>query len=1215
MKIMAEVKEIGKRTGVDGLISADRVFGLLERDFLSRDIQEKVAKALSPTTPPNLDAHRTLLRLARTRENLIRIVTTNFDRLFDACRPNLPTYAPPALPEPSRATDFNGVVYLHGQINAESNGARGDGLVLSSSEFGRAYLSDGWATTFVRGILDRYFVVFIGYSADDPPIQYLLEALSKASGPMEGVYAFQAGDSNYANSRWRHKGVTAIPYDDANNHAALWDTLDAWAIRSDDPEAWTSKVVEQARSGPEIMQPHERGQVAHVVSTIDGLRKFSEGDCPPPATWLCVFDSYRRYAKPGKQGSFSEERPFVDPFDLYSLDSDPVPDKIDPEDHYAKREVPNEAWDAFALNKLDRTGLRDDNIVSLRGHRSQQLPPLSSRQSQFGAWIGKVSQQPEAVWWAARQKALHPDIRNQITWQLERGNAKSPAAVRQAWRYLFDFWSEDGDELHRSWYALASEIAKNGWSEIVLRRFGEIGRPYIEVKESFWSGPVPNVKNYFGLRDLVNLDVEYPALPQGVTLPDEWLVRAVVTLRRNLEVALDLEAEIGGYGLSNIVPIAPDADASGDSYERNRGLSDWILYFIAQFKRLVLADSKAARAEVLKWPNEDPTIFARLKIWTLTQSALVGSQQFGAVLEELPDEAFWDSHHSRDLLLALAARWKELDADTRRRIEQRILDGPLQWTNEEDDRFNERKAWTSANRLTWLHDQGCSLQLDLEKTIEELRKATPSWKPEYAKTAVRSLEGRGGWIRTDTEHAALLDEPLGTVLVRAKELSGRQGVEFVQHEPFSGLSQEHPVRAFAVLRLAAKNGEFPEWAWTAFLNAERRKNDRARFTAFIGEQLSRFTPEELSSIIRAAADWVEKSVKVLATEYRDTFSRLMSKATEALSLQAPGSSSAMVRGNREADWTMEAINSPTGSLAEALFDDPQIDGLTEWKRLPAGWSRHLEALLALPDDLRRHVLVILAHRLSWLFYVDPTWTRANILSVLSSDDREDQDALWAGFLWGGNAQGRELFLILKPHMLRMAKTEGWERRGHAETLTGLLLSAWALTEEDTGERWVTNEELRDVLLNSNDEWRSRVVWQAEHWARENREKWTPLLLDLLGNVWPRQIAAKSGLVSARLCDIAFSDQEHFPEMAAIILPLLTKIDQGHLMLPNLRRSKDNIADLYPSETLALLHAVLPENVGAWPYGIDSTLERIGEADHALDRDERLIELKRRWNAR
>ena len=93
VKILAEAREIEARTGVPGLISADRVFGLLERDFLERDIESAVAQALDPKKVKDFDpekgvdlsAHELLLDLATTKDGVTKLVTTNFDRLFDDC--------------------------------------------------------------------------------------------------------------------------------------------------------------------------------------------------------------------------------------------------------------------------------------------------------------------------------------------------------------------------------------------------------------------------------------------------------------------------------------------------------------------------------------------------------------------------------------------------------------------------------------------------------------------------------------------------------------------------------------------------------------------------------------------------------------------------------------------------------------------------------------------------------------------------------------------------------------------------------------------------------------------------------------------------------------------------------------------------------------------------------------------------------------------------
>ena len=104
--------------------------------------------------------------------------------------------------------------------------------MVSSADFGRAYLSDGWATRFIQSLLSRYQIVFIGYTAEDPPVQYLLEALNLQPGTRNRLYAFQDGESEAAKALWTHKGVEPITFDSANGFGPLWDTLDAWAART-----------------------------------------------------------------------------------------------------------------------------------------------------------------------------------------------------------------------------------------------------------------------------------------------------------------------------------------------------------------------------------------------------------------------------------------------------------------------------------------------------------------------------------------------------------------------------------------------------------------------------------------------------------------------------------------------------------------------------------------------------------------------------------------------------------------------------------------------------------------------------------------------------------------------------------------------------------------------------------------------------------------------
>ncbi len=75
-KVLKKAKELEEELDVTGLISADRVFSLLERDLIPADIQSAVAKCLAPPTDVNRSAHKLLLRLARTPSGKIQIVTT-----------------------------------------------------------------------------------------------------------------------------------------------------------------------------------------------------------------------------------------------------------------------------------------------------------------------------------------------------------------------------------------------------------------------------------------------------------------------------------------------------------------------------------------------------------------------------------------------------------------------------------------------------------------------------------------------------------------------------------------------------------------------------------------------------------------------------------------------------------------------------------------------------------------------------------------------------------------------------------------------------------------------------------------------------------------------------------------------------------------------------------------------------------------------------------
>ncbi len=125
-----------------------------------------VGKILTNPASKPTSLHTDLLRLFRSGD-AIRLVTTNFDPHFStAARLTFPDSEPceihyaPALP---LGDSFTGIVYLHGGVDKPF-----ERLVLTDADFGRAYLTEGWARVFLQKLFERYTVLFVGYSHNDP---------------------------------------------------------------------------------------------------------------------------------------------------------------------------------------------------------------------------------------------------------------------------------------------------------------------------------------------------------------------------------------------------------------------------------------------------------------------------------------------------------------------------------------------------------------------------------------------------------------------------------------------------------------------------------------------------------------------------------------------------------------------------------------------------------------------------------------------------------------------------------------------------------------------------------------------------------------------------------------------------------------------------------------------------------------------------------------
>lgn len=217
----------------------DVVLGMLERRLDEKtsgnsQVRREVARRLrrGEATPANI--HRTLMRLA-DRGGATTIVTTNFDLLLEAARQRgsrIETYALGSIPRPTRQTEFSGVLHIHGALDRDAN--RFSELVLSDQDFGEFYLRRRVVPDFIYDAARLFHLVLVGYSANDPPMRYLLNAVAADGSRFDDLkerFTF-FGTHNpdpVALEDWKARGITPIHYDAANNHEGLQSTLDRWA--------------------------------------------------------------------------------------------------------------------------------------------------------------------------------------------------------------------------------------------------------------------------------------------------------------------------------------------------------------------------------------------------------------------------------------------------------------------------------------------------------------------------------------------------------------------------------------------------------------------------------------------------------------------------------------------------------------------------------------------------------------------------------------------------------------------------------------------------------------------------------------------------------------------------------------------------------------------------------------------------------------------------
>jgi hypothetical protein len=221
----------------------DVVLGMLERRMEGQSgaksrVRQAVASELRAPGVRPAPIHRALMRLA-DRGGAVTIVTTNFELLLEDAakrlRPAVQTYALGGIPRPGRSDDFTGVLHIHGALDRDP--ARTSDLIVTDQDFGEFYLRRRVVPDFIYDAARLFNLVLVGYSANDPPMRYLLNAVAADVMRFDDLkerftFVGTSAPDPVGLEDWKGRGITPIPYDAANGHSALLDTLERWAALS-----------------------------------------------------------------------------------------------------------------------------------------------------------------------------------------------------------------------------------------------------------------------------------------------------------------------------------------------------------------------------------------------------------------------------------------------------------------------------------------------------------------------------------------------------------------------------------------------------------------------------------------------------------------------------------------------------------------------------------------------------------------------------------------------------------------------------------------------------------------------------------------------------------------------------------------------------------------------------------------------------------------------
>ena len=1170
----------------------DEALGILENadegGYGPKLVRAKVAQRLTKR-PRTLRNHLTLVRLAELEKASGRLVTTNFDLLFEKAylkhrRKEKSKFEPrrqyaPMLP-PAKPDTFQGLVYLHGALKGWPDDKQ---LVLSTADFGAAYMLEGWALRFVVELFRHFHVVFVGYSLEDPTMRYLVSALAAAreANPQQfkPPFAFASFDANNGAiarekvvREWRLAGITAIPFDRSGKYKQLWTSLKVWG--DDHRQGVSGRRQKVAKFGQSPPLPGEGDstvrELAWALKDAEVARYFAglEGDRCPKSGWI----------KPlAKQG-------------LFGLPVDP----------------------------------RDDAHVSgaaLVSARLNDHLPMHPATEQLGRWVVRYLGTEDAINWVLRQGGvLHVEFRRQVEMALRRKEENSIApAAQKLWRVLTEFGyahavsEKNGSNLFANFSNPRLAPNESYGMRIFLDRLRPI--PVFAVK--------PDYSRRNGVRDVerasdwYDINVELVGIRGNHEIENfkrrsvDWngaLAEMAESLTTRLSEAMDWWQEFGWDSVD--MERTHLEYRSISPHEQNDNAPTWtqLIELARDSRDALLQREKFDFAERLerRWQALPYPVFQRLALNAATEPS---GERVCLGIEVLLDgarPALWNLHVLRETLRFLRKCGGNFDPGQLARVTESILEGPPKGTRRTDmsqDQWEQRRDGQVLLRLHKLIESGATLPQSAAEAYERIQGDEP-WEPRGDRSEEFVIFFRSGPAAHRFRDKQQLEDFGGMSIEAFVEWARVQASEDVSPwESAGGWSEFVRVDFVAAVELLHGAAEQNVWAgpsWYEVLQASNQADKEQEIASLLRDM----PLNVMTMLALPATRWLENSWMKLADRVKQSLWRRMWDASQ--DSESP-----------EHGWDIDAaVNYAAGILGGILYGElaerfPTVrPGQNEG--IPDDLRRDFERLADSNDMSAKLARVRMAPMLFAVYRIDPGWTGRTFFSRMDLANEESFDPyIWEAFFFQARFS-EDLLRAFKGSFIGvLRRLELIPERVHDNAIS--LFIHMAIPPG----RGIETEEARVVLLHLGTDGLACAAMALRDIVQGAGDRSLVLWRETVGpwfqRAWPRRPVDRSHGVSTNLAWMALEGGEAYPTIVEEITDVIEG-DEHNFVLFELKTKEEDedcrLVTLYPRASLILMAKV----VGAQSDRelVCELLQIIGNAEPEIREHELFLSLWERF---